>query len=116
MSGFPPGPHRSDVRSGIVLVVLFRLAKPRSCGFVLGSDVGFDASFGVPSLLAAEIYTALPLTVLCACIVISFQRVEVCDWVGTLTWRRALALAPLLLVSLATMFTQAFNPFLYFQF
>jgi hypothetical protein len=78
--------------------------------------LGANGSFGVPSLLAAEIYTALPITVLCACIVISFQRMEVCDWVDSLTWPRAMALAPLLLASLGTMFTQAFNPFLYFQF
>jgi alginate O-acetyltransferase complex protein AlgI len=113
-----PRPGRIAVTFVLVLFswVLFRSP---SLGYAVsywGAMLGANGSFGVPALLAAEIYTAVPLTVLCVCMIISFQRMEVCDWVGTLTWRRALALAPLLLVSLGTMFTQAFNPFLYFQF
>ena len=33
-----------------------------------------------------------------------------------MTWRKAVALAPLFLFAAGAMFTQAFNPFLYFQF
>jgi alginate O-acetyltransferase complex protein AlgI len=96
--------------------VLFRAPTLGHAVSYWGAMLGANASFGVPSLLAAEIYTGLPLTVLGVCMLVSFQRIEVCDWAGALTPRRALALAPLLLVSLGAMFTQAFNPFLYFQF
>jgi alginate O-acetyltransferase complex protein AlgI len=67
-------------------------------------------------LLSAEIYSPYSLFIALLCALISFQPLEVGDWVQTLTWRRAAALAPLFLYCIAAMFTQAFNPFLYFQF
>jgi alginate O-acetyltransferase complex protein AlgI len=50
------------------------------------------------------------------CTVFSFQPMEVYDWVESLSWRRALVLVPLFLFTIGVMFTQTFNPFLYFQF
>jgi alginate O-acetyltransferase complex protein AlgI len=83
----------------------------------------FGAMFGLvpataPSLLlAAEIYTPLPLLVMGACAVLVFQRVQAHEWSQPpQTWTRVAWLLPLFLVSLMVMFSQAFNPFLYFQF
>jgi len=43
----------------------------------------------------------------------SFQPIEAYDWANQkLSW----VLVPLLLLGIAVMWTQAFNPFLYFQF
>ena len=47
---------------------------------------------------------------------IVFQPVQTFDWVETLTWGKAASLILLFALSLMTMFVQAFNPFLYFQF
>jgi hypothetical protein len=47
---------------------------------------------------------------------LSFQRAEVYDLVDNLTPVQSFALAPLLLLAIGAMFSQAFNPFLYFQF
>ena len=64
-------------------------------------------------LLALEIYTPYNLTIMAICAVASFQRVEAYDWASrNFNW----LLAPLFLAAIALMWTQAFNPFLYFQF
>ena len=113
-----PRPGRIAVTFVLVLFswVLFRSPSLHHAISYMGAMVGASASTGAPALLAAEIYTNHMLTVFGLCTVISFQPMEVTDWVAALTWPRALALAPLLLIALGTMFTQAFNPFLYFQF
>ncbi|MCW5980176.1 MAG: MBOAT family protein [Bryobacteraceae bacterium] len=113
-----PRPGRIAVTFVLVLFswVLFRSPTLSHALTYMGAMLGATASYGAPALLAAEIYTRQTLLVMGLCFAISFQRVEVCDWAGALTWRRALALAPLFLVALGAMFTQSFNPFLYFQF
>ena len=71
----------------------------------------------VAPLLAATIYTPYHLLILAICAVLVFQPLQAHDWAQSpVTWRRTAALVPLFAFSLAAMFTQAFNPFLYFQF
>jgi len=113
-----PRPGRIIVTFVLVLFswVFFRSPSLPYAMSYLGAMFGATRSSGAPALLAAEVYTAFPLMILALCTAISFQPVEVCDWVAGLTWRRAVALAPLLLITIGTMFTQTFNPFLYFQF
>jgi hypothetical protein len=51
------------------------------------------------------------------CAVLVFQPLQAHDWsLGRQTWPRTAALVPLFIVALLVMFSQAFNPFLYFQF
>jgi alginate O-acetyltransferase complex protein AlgI len=83
----------------------------------------FRALFGagpvgnVAPLLAATIYTPYHLLVLAICAGLVFQPLQAHDWAqSAVTWRRTAALVPLFVFSLVAMFTQAFNPFLYFQF
>src|SRR5262249_54199083 len=113
-------PHVARVAVTFVLVlfswVLFRAPD-------LGHAISyFGAMFGVVRpeaasvLLRAEIYTPFHLGCLLLCAALSFQRAEVYDLVDNLTPARAFALAPLLLLAVGAMFSQAFNPFLYFQF
>lgn len=96
--------------------VLFRSPTLTHAISYLGAMFGATSSPAVSALLGAEIYTGYPLFIFGLCAALSFQRLEVCDWVDGLTWQRALALAPLFLIAIGTMFTQALNPFLYFQF
>ena len=70
------------------------------------------AAGGSP-LLALEIYTPYNLTVMAICALASFQPLEAYDWADrNISW----VLVPLFLLAIAVMWTQAFNPFLYFQF
>jgi alginate O-acetyltransferase complex protein AlgI len=110
------------VRVGFTFVlVLFSWVLFRAPDFG-HADLYFRCMFGLAPqsagahLLAAEIYTPYYLLCLMLCTLISFQPVEVYDWVDNLSWRRSVALVPLFLFAVAVMFTQSFNPFLYFQF
>jgi alginate O-acetyltransferase complex protein AlgI len=73
-------------------------------------------------LLGLEIYTPYNLTIFAICAFASFQPLEAYEWASHEWGKRKLAnqvswaLAPLLLLAIAVMWTQAFNPFLYFQF
>jgi len=69
------------------------------------------------SLLAPEIYTPLHLVVMAICLLLVFQPLQAFDFSQRpQTWTRPAVLLPLFAFSLIVMFTQAFNPFLYFQF
>ena len=50
------------------------------------------------------------------CALFSFGRFRAFDWVQRLTWPKVVIPTVLFYYSLATMFVQSFNPFLYFQF
>ena len=114
-----PRPGRIAVTFVLVLFswVLFRSPSLGHAVSYWGAMLGSNASFGVPSSAGGGDLYGLSRSQFCV-LASSFRFSAWKYAIGSvlLTWRRALALAPLLLVSLATMFTQAFNPFLYFQF
>ena len=115
---FLPRPGRVAVTYLLVLLswVLFR------SNSIAGAATYLQAMFGAASpesasvLSGAELYTPYHMFIMMLCVLISFQPVEVSQWTAQLTWRKAVALTPLLLFSIGAMFTQTFNPFLYFQF
>lgn len=113
-----PRPGRVAVTFVLVLIswVLFRSPDLHHAVSYLGSMFGLRPAAGASLLLASEIYTPYLLGVFALCAGLSFQTREVYDWVDGMGWQKALALAPLFLVAIAAMFTQSFNPFLYFQF
>jgi len=83
----------------------------------------FAAMFGLAptgraaSLLAADIYSPLHLVVIGLGAALIVQRVQAHEWSRQpQTWGRLAILMPLFVFSLLVMFSQAFNPFLYFQF
>ena len=51
------------------------------------------------------------------CAVLVFQRLQAHEWsLKPQTWTRTTLLLPVFAFALCVMFSQAFNPFLYFQF
>ncbi len=113
-----PRPARVAVTFVLVLIswVLFRAPDLPHALSYLGSMFGLVTSAKTSMLLGSEIYTPHHLLVFLISMVLSFHRFEVYDFVAGMNWRRAFALAPLFLLTIAAMFTQSFNPFLYFQF
>jgi len=113
-------PH--EIRIGVTFVlvlfswVLFRSPDLKHAVLYFRSMLGIAPQGMGSRLLAAEIYTPYYALGMILCAVISFQPIEVYDWVENLSSRRALALASLFLFGIGAMFTQSFNPFLYFQF
>jgi alginate O-acetyltransferase complex protein AlgI len=68
-------------------------------------------------LLAAGIYTPYLLLVMVLCAGLVFQPLQAHDWAQCpVTWPRIALVTPLFFLALMTMYSQAFNPFLYFQF
>ncbi|KPL21869.1 MAG: hypothetical protein AMJ75_09195 [Phycisphaerae bacterium SM1_79] len=67
-------------------------------------------------LLSAVLYTPTHLVTMALCVILIFQPVQAIDWVKTISWSKVIILIILFFLSVATMFTQTYNPFLYFQF
>src|SRR5512135_1394191 len=97
--------------------VLFRAANLTAAGRYLGAMFGLSHTSSTSALLAADIYAPLYLVVLTVCVALVFQRAQAHEWsLRRQTWPRVMLLVPLFVLSLLVMFSQAFNPFLYFQF
>ena len=56
------------------------------------------------------------LATLALCAVLAFQPMQAFDFAERISWGKAVLLLGLFCFALMTMFVQAFNPFLYFQF
>ena len=104
------------------LLMLFSWVLFRADNLTAAMDY-FQSMFGimpvgnVAPLLAATIYTPYHLLVLIVCAMLIFQPLQAHDWSQSpVTWGRTVLLTPLFIFSLIAMFSQHFNPFLYFQF
>ena len=113
-------PREGRVAITFVLVliswVLFRAPSLSHAFFYLGAMFGIAGPGNGAGLLAGEIYTLEALTIITICALTSFQRYGVYEWTAWMTWPRTVALVPLFILAIMRMFTQALNPFLYFQF
>jgi alginate O-acetyltransferase complex protein AlgI len=96
--------------------VLFRAPTLSHAGSYLASMFGAGERTAASALLGAQIFAPHNLALLAICGVVSFQPIEVCGWAARLSWAKLVVLVVLFLLAVAAMFTQDFNPFLYFQF
>jgi alginate O-acetyltransferase complex protein AlgI len=97
--------------------VLFRANTLSEALGYFGSMFGLAPVASAAPLLAADLYTPYRLLILGLCAGLVFQPLQAHDWSQRpQTWARTTLLLPLFVFSLVTMFSQAFNPFLYFQF
>ena len=97
--------------------VLFRADTLTDACRYFGAMLGLAPSAGASALLAADIYGPLHLVTLTLCAALVFQRVQAHEWsLKPQTWARPALLLPLFVFAVLVMFSQAFNPFLYFQF
>lgn len=114
-----PQPGRIGLTFLLVLFswVLFRADNLTAAMEYFQAMLGLTPAGNVAPLLAAMIYTPYHLLILAVCAGLVFQPLQAHDWAQSpLTWARTALLAPLFVFSLMTMFSQDFNPFLYFQF
>jgi alginate O-acetyltransferase complex protein AlgI len=116
---FLPRPGRTGVTFLLMLFswVLFRADNLTAAIHYFQAMFGVAPIGNVAPLLAVTIYTPYHLIVLAICAGLVFQPLQAHDWAQSpVTWARTAALVPLFVFSIVAMFTQAFNPFLYFQF
>ena len=97
--------------------VLFRANDLASAVHYFQSMLGLAPATGASALLAGDLYAPLHVMVIGVGMVLVFQPMQAHEWARRpVTWPRVEVLLPLFVVSLLVMFSQSFNPFLYFQF
>jgi alginate O-acetyltransferase complex protein AlgI len=96
--------------------VLFRSATIGEALDYFRTMFGGGATSDGAMLLGAQLYTRGSLMLMAGCALIVAWPVQAHDWSKTITWPKALLVHPLFCASLMVMFSQSFNPFLYFQF
>lgn len=77
---------------------------------------GTIATKGSSALLDADVFSFKNVVMIVICGILVWQPVQAHEWIKKLSVPRILLLLLLFVYAVATMFTQAFNPFLYFQF
>ena len=107
-------------RSSFVLIlfswVLFRTENLSLAVSYIAAMFGLAETTAASALLSAEIYTLHNLVLMALCAFVVSRKMQSWDFAEEISWVKLPTLATLLLVAIAAMFTQAFNPFLYFQF
>jgi alginate O-acetyltransferase complex protein AlgI len=113
-----PRPVRVAMTFVLVLFswVLFRCPTLDSACVYFSSMFAQNPPYAGSVLLAGEIFTQGSFIMMTICTVLAFQPLQAFDWVKNITWFKVVLLIPLFVLALCTMFVQAFNPFLYFQF
>lgn len=101
----------------LIAWVFFRAENLAAAVDYLAAMFGLQETPSSSLLLAAELYTMRNLAVMTICVALTIQPLQAFDWSQKrLNIVTATALLTLFLFALAVMPTQAFNPFLYFQF
>jgi alginate O-acetyltransferase complex protein AlgI len=113
-----PRSLRIALTFGLVLIswVLFRSETMGDAWTYLGAMFGANHAAGGSILLAGQLYTRGNVMTVALSAMLALGPMQAFDWVKRLGWLKAAVLIVLFAASLATMATQAFNPFLYFQF
>jgi alginate O-acetyltransferase complex protein AlgI len=82
----------------------------------LGSMFGIGQPGPFADLLKAQLYHSHDLINMFICAVAVAQPMQSYEFGLKLTWARAAVVYAVFLIAVVMMYTQAFNPFLYFQF
>ncbi len=101
----------------LIAWVFFRAENLAGASDYLAAMFALQGEPGSSLLLAAELYTLKNLAVMGICVALTIQPLQAFDWTQErLNLVAAAAVLTLFVFALAVMPTQAFNPFLYFQF
>jgi alginate O-acetyltransferase complex protein AlgI len=113
-----PSPARTGFTFVLVLLswVLFRANTLGDATRYLGILFGAGQHGVGAALIAAQLYTRGNLILMALAAWLSVNRWQAHEWSETITWPKAIAVGPAFSLALMMMFSQSFNPFLYFQF
>jgi alginate O-acetyltransferase complex protein AlgI len=96
--------------------VIFRApALDQAVGY-WGAMVGLVKTTPASQILAAELFSLEHVVQMLICTVCAWQTIQAYEWVKNLTPVKYVIIAVVFVVAIVSMFTQAFSPFLYFQF
>jgi len=113
-------PHLLRVVVTFVLVLFswvpFRADNLTEALYFFGCMFGIVTPSNASSMLYAEIFSPYHMVMLIICLGFICLKTQSWDFVQKLSWLKVVVVLGLFVMALASMFTQAFNPFLYFQF
>ncbi len=113
-------PRTARIAVTFVLVlfswVLFRAETLTDAMRYMGMMFGLVGGDPASMLNPAQFYALHPLTLMIVCAIFTWIPLQSFEWSEQVNWPKALVLLPSFCVALMVMFSQAFNPFLYFQF
>jgi D-alanyl-lipoteichoic acid acyltransferase DltB (MBOAT superfamily) len=96
--------------------VLFRAPSMGQAVHYWGSMLGFVEPTAATVLLHANIFSTHSIFSMIVCTIFTFQPFKAHQFTESLSPVKLAVIGAVLIVTVATMFTQAFSPFLYFQF
>ncbi len=96
--------------------VVFRAPSMDQAMIYWRSMLGFSDATQVSEILRAQAFSTKHLFHMAICAIFVFQPFQAHMWVNKLNMGRVILLLLLFLYAVCAMFTQSFNPFLYFQF
>jgi alginate O-acetyltransferase complex protein AlgI len=113
-------PHPLRIGLTFILVlgswVLFRAESLPSALAYFGAMFGGGVSNETTALLAAQLYAPGKLVLMALAASFLFVPLQAHNWSEHVTWPKAILVPPVFATSILVMFSQAANPFLYFQF
>ena len=96
--------------------VFFRAANFEVAASYLGSMFGFGGDAPAAGILTGELLRPMNFFFLALAVIVTWVTPRTANWLEKLTGIKVAIGLVLFVISLAMMFTQGFNPFLYFQF
>ena len=119
-SAYQRWPRPVRVAATFVLVLIswipFRAADLHQATNYLGAMIGQGRSGAGMLVMPALLYTQGTLLIMAIGAAVVAWPIQAHEWSREVTWPRVIVVHPLFWVSLLAMFSQSFNPFLYFQF
>jgi alginate O-acetyltransferase complex protein AlgI len=115
---FLPRPLQMAVTFFFVLLawVPFRAESWAAAVAYLRALFGFGAALPHSQLVRGEVFSLHHVVMVGICAFVVTRKTQAWDLARTVTWPKLAWMLPLFALGLAAMYTQSFNPFLYFQF
>ncbi|PWL04081.1 MBOAT family O-acyltransferase [Hallerella porci] len=96
--------------------VLFRATDLTSAGKMWGAMLGLTAVNPADPILSAEIFTPTAIVFMLLAFIYAFSPLRAFDWCQKISIPRTITAFALFAFAVLALFTQTYNPFLYFQF
>ena len=113
-------PHFGQIAVTFVIVLfgwaLFRAPDLSQAMHYWGAMVGLVPGAASAPLLGTEIFSFRHIFEMAVCAFFVWQPIQAHEWGREVTMKKALLCIAVLIMAIAMMFTQSYNPFLYFQF
>jgi alginate O-acetyltransferase complex protein AlgI len=113
-----PLPFKILITNVIVMFgwVAFRSPSMDQAVLYWQSMLGLGVTNAASDILYGQVFSMKHLIALGICSLVVFQPFQAHEWVKNLTFGKYIVLVIIFIYSIAAMFTNSFNPFLYFQF